>query len=313
MSGPPDFVGVGTHLAGTRWWHELLLEHPQIDPPAAADGALSFFETFCWREMTDADVDAYHAHFPARAGAIRGEWTPSYLHEAWTPPLLAKAAPQARLLVLVSDPIERYRLSLAYRMQDVAQTATYMTDIAHRGRYAAQLDALWAAYPREQVLVLQLERCRVDPVAQYRRTLRFLGVDDRFVPRRLRRAAAGAAGPRAVRLLRAMGLSRRIDLRWLRRLLGRPQPMRPAALWPDVALSLRSALEGEVLALRERVPDLDLRLWPNFADVAPRVPAPAPADGAAVAPRWRLGAAIALVALVAAGAVEAIGGLVDAF
>ena len=41
-AAPPDFVGVGTHLAGTRWWFELLREHPGICGPLSDDEGLRF-------------------------------------------------------------------------------------------------------------------------------------------------------------------------------------------------------------------------------------------------------------------------------
>jgi hypothetical protein len=32
--GPPDFIGVGVHKAGTTWWWALLVGHPEIDAVA---------------------------------------------------------------------------------------------------------------------------------------------------------------------------------------------------------------------------------------------------------------------------------------
>ena len=46
-----------------------------------------------------------------------------------------------------------------------------------RGIYADQLLRLWRAFPREQTLVLQFERCVRDPRGELRRTFRFLGLD----------------------------------------------------------------------------------------------------------------------------------------
>ena len=67
-----------------------------------------------------------------------------------------------------------------------------MTDVADRRRHAAQLDRLHRFFDPAQILVLQYERCRADPVAEYRRTLAFLGVrDTAFHPRRLKPAAGG--------------------------------------------------------------------------------------------------------------------------
>jgi hypothetical protein len=267
-TGPPDFVGVGSQGAATGWWHRLLLAHPSIRRP---DGRreLHFFDRLCTREMTEADVAAYHAHFPRRPGELTGEWTPRYMYDPWTPVLLRRAAPDAKLIAMVGDPIERYRLRLqdelagrgsGERDEDAAQPV-FMTDAVERSRYATQLKHLLAFFPAEQVLVLQHERCRRDPVGEYRRTLRFLGLDPDTVPKRV--LVAGGQAERwyapLARALRLRGLERRerppADARERTRL----------ELWPDILATLREELEPEVRELRELVPHLDVGLWPDFA------------------------------------------------
>ncbi len=254
--GPPDFVGVGALGAGTGWWHSLLLAHPEIEPPDARRSALHFFDRFCATEMTDADVAAYHARFPRRDGVLSGEWTGRYMFDAWTPPLLRRAAPDAKLLVLLSDPIELYRAVFTERMAKNGEgDQLYMADVVDRRSFGAQLARLHRFFDREQILVLQFEQCRRDPVRQYHRTLEFLGVRDAsFTPWRLR----GRAARRLLELV--------VPRRFGARVAGRPaaQP-EPAPLWPDLEASLHTALDPDVEALRELAPELDLTLWPNFA------------------------------------------------
>jgi hypothetical protein len=253
---PPDFVGVGALGSGTGWWHALLLAHPEIAPPAARRRSLQYFERFCTREMTDADVAAYHQRFPRRDGALSGEWTGRYMFDGWTPPLLRRAAPDAKLLVMLSDPIERYKAVFTDRMAKRAEgERLFMTDVVDRRSFGAQLARLHRFFDPERILVLQFERCRRDPAGQYRRTLEFLGVrDTSFAPRRLRhKTVAGLLGRVA---------PRRVG----ERLAGRPLAERePAPLWPDLEASLHAALDPDVAALKELVPELDLALWPNFA------------------------------------------------
>src|SRR5215213_266071 len=68
MPSAPDFIGVGALGSGTGWWHGLLLAHPAIRPPQGGPRALHHFDHFCATEMTDADLAAYHAHFPRVEG-----------------------------------------------------------------------------------------------------------------------------------------------------------------------------------------------------------------------------------------------------
>src|SRR5215207_8121979 len=138
--GPPDFIGVGALGSGTGWWHALLLAHPDIRPPRARRRALHHFDRFCAAEMTDADVAAYHERFPRRAGTITGEWTGRYMFDAWTPPLLKRAAPDAKLLVMLSDPIERYRAIFTERLaKRTGDETIYMADVVDRRSFGSQL------------------------------------------------------------------------------------------------------------------------------------------------------------------------------
>ena len=246
----PDYVGVGTADAGCAWWHKLLLEHPAIKRPRAGR-ALEFFAQFCTRPMTDEDIGAYQAHFPRTEGKVIGEWTADYVHQAWTPMLLQRAAPDAKLLVMLVNPVERYAANVAApRSKRNPDVEPSLAESLARGRYAELLRGLLDYYAREQILVLQFERCVQEPEAEYERTLRFLEVDDGFRPevlrsgplQRARRKLAGAEPPAA----------------------GAPQRRR-AELWPEIGVPLIKALEPNVLQLQALVPDLDVSLWPEFA------------------------------------------------
>ena len=250
--GPPDFVGVGTSHSGFVWWHKLLLEHPGIKRPAGGR-SLEFFETYCTRAMTDRDVTAYHANFRGGPNKIVGEWSPDYLFEAWTPPLLKRAAPDTKILVMLVDPLVRYNAELIRRRPSQTDTDIAANSPA-RGRYALQLRRLLRYYDREQILVLQVERCLEDPLGEYARALRFLGVDEDFKP------SAFRDGPvdQARRALGRAGVT------------PRPPKLDRPELWPELATPLLKHLEADVRELVELVPELDLSLWPEFAHLAQR-------------------------------------------
>ena len=125
-TGPPDFIGVGTQRSGTTWWFQTLLGHPQIRPPRGRRKELHFFDRFCAQELRDADIAEYHELFPRRPGQIAGEWTPRYMHDFWTPRLIARAAPEAKLLIMFRDPVERFRSGVPHRL-------SRSPDARHRG------------------------------------------------------------------------------------------------------------------------------------------------------------------------------------
>ncbi len=177
---PPDYVGVGTARSGTTWWDSLIQAHPRVSRPPDTPKEVHFFDGLWSRGLSEADVRRYHAFFARPEGHLSGEWTPGYMLDVWTPRLLRQAAPDARLLVLLRDPVERFRSgrTLAENRFTVGSTARAAANAAfNRGIYADQLLRLWNVFPREQVLVLQYERCVADAAAQLRRTYGFIGLE----------------------------------------------------------------------------------------------------------------------------------------
>ncbi len=242
-TGPPDFVGIGVQKAGTTWWYERIISHPAIFAPAGIHKERHYFDRFCARPMSPADEAVYHGWFPRPAGMLTGEWTPDYFTFPWVPRLLARAAPDARLLLLLRDPVERFRSGLAHqaRMGQPIDGAA-MADAVQRGQYRAALEN-WLEHAADRLLVLQHERCVLEPEVEMARTLAHLGLaptdatrEEPALPRSLDRAApAGRA----------------------RQELG-----------DEVVDFLVQIYEPEVVALTRARGDLDVALWPNFAYLA---------------------------------------------
>ena len=194
--GPPDFVGVGAERSGTTWWYRLVTAHPQVYPAPGDPKERQYFARFAARPFAAADVERYRRQFPRPPEMQTGEWSPSYLCDQWTPPLLARAAPDAKILVILRDPVERYRSGVTHGLSYWRDPAARLRSAFLRGFYAAQLAGLLEAFPREHVLVLQLERCIAEPRAEIQRTFAFLGLDETFEPPDLERPSNPALHPR---------------------------------------------------------------------------------------------------------------------
>jgi hypothetical protein len=227
---------LGAVDAGCEWWLSLVADHPEVAPNQRPGEAAQFFAPFCTEPFGPAETAAFHAWFPRRPGRIIGYLAPDALAYPWMPPLLALAAPGARIVILVRDPVERLLAGLD-RTSDLGSEhpGSYLSDVVDRGFYATQLAWLFEAYPSEKVLVVQYERCLVDPVGSLARTYDFLGVDPTYRARPLPPPAAGDKG----------SARERLD--------------------PGTTGRLREMYAAEVDALRRLYPELDLGLWPNFA------------------------------------------------
>jgi hypothetical protein len=168
--------------------------------------------------------------------------------DPWAIRLLRKAAPNARLLVILRDPVARYRSAVARLQRKAAERGQrvllpQVSDAVWRGFYYEQLRHVLDVFPREQVLVLQFERCAAEPVVEMERTCRFLGMDppEQFPERLMEHKQAG-----------------------------RETPELPPAISEELARRYRD----DSLHLAELCPEIDLSLWPSVS--APRARAAAP-------------------------------------
>jgi hypothetical protein len=222
----PDYLIIGAQRSGTTSLYKYLAQHPSVGPAFLGKGA-HFFDT-----NYSGDLDLYRAHFPTGAykwylkrrrglELVTGEGSPYYLAHPHAPYRIADALPDAKLIALLRDPVERafshYQHELARGFEHLSfeeaieceperlagevekmradpsynsfsyQHHTYVT----RGLYAEQLRVWYSLFANEQILVLQSENLFADPDRTYRQVLGFLGLPpasltayDTFNPRR---------------------------------------------------------------------------------------------------------------------------------
>ena len=180
------------------------------------------------------------------------------------PPLLARAAPEAKLLLLLRDPVQRFRSGLAAQVRSGANhVGTAQAGALTRSLYAAALRRWQAHFPDQQLLVMQYEACVADPVGHLMATYEFLGLDPGHRPHDLRRpvnktvqGVHRAAPGRA----RAPGEIVAPDIAELATLV----PSLDLSLWPSAARVDDRSVDGESRAERlvsPRSPDHGRRPW----------------------------------------------------
>ena len=196
---PPDFVGIGVQKAGTTWWFGLIAAHPDVAQRPGVHKERHFFARFATTAFGPERRRGVPPVVPAPAGGRAGEWTPDYVYQPWVVPLLHAAAPDARLLVMVRDPVERFVSGLAHSAATAdVQRGTVVAEAFARGLYASQLRPWVAQFGAARLLVLQYERCVADPAVELARTYRFLGLDDGFRAGRDRAPGQPHAGAQGV-------------------------------------------------------------------------------------------------------------------
>ena len=251
-TGAPDFVIFGAQKSGTTWWFRLIEQHPGVVQPKNQRPELHFFDRL-WAEWpTEEQIARYYRYFPRPQGSLVGEKTPEYMNCAWVPPMVKLAAPDAKAIVLLRDPVDRYISGMSHQdrgglidEQDVegqlrvfGDRVRVVTDAVERGLYATQVEWLLQQYPAERLLVLQYEACALDPAAQLARTFEFLDLPPHELP--------------AEELVRPRNKAK----------------LEKVSVPPEHLELLARYYTPEVERLRNLVPDLDLELWPHFADQA---------------------------------------------
>lgn len=223
--------------AGTSALAHYLGAHPGLRLPRDKEAHV-FDDPGFKDDATRAEVDAcYSALFaPAPGVAIHGDATPIYLLHPRLIQRIARYNPAMRWIVLLRDPVARaisqYHMERArgdetwpfwpamllerWRLRGHADDFRTGSPLRHhgyrlRGDYARQLDALYASFPHEQVLLLTNRELREDPTGTVRKACDFLGVAPMDGPLQAQQVFPGGYPP-----MPRNGLRMRL-LRWLMR------------------------------------------------------------------------------------------------
>jgi tetratricopeptide (TPR) repeat protein len=207
----PNLVVIGAMKCGTTSLHHYLDLHPEISMSAKKE--INFF----YRERTWArGLGWYSSNFDG-AAPVRGESSPNYTKSPRVAAVAAarmqEAIPDARLVFVVRDPIERalsHYVHTAVKDEEHRPLSEALADVespyVQRGLYFACLRPYLERFPREQVLVIEHDDLLNRRGATLARIFAFLGVDPSFTAPEFERQwltaeaklrAKGAEDPRA--------------------------------------------------------------------------------------------------------------------
>jgi len=182
----PDFVIIGTAKGGTTSLYHLLTRHPHVEPAAAKE--LHFFDNHF-----SEGIQWYRRCFPTprlREGkwTITGEATPCLGHPD-VPERMAKVLPQARLIVMLRNPVDRAYSMYHHRVRNGHETRTFeevveadlndgSVGLLSRSIYVDHLVRWSEFFSEEQLLVLKSEDLFERPLQTLKVVLDFLDLPD---------------------------------------------------------------------------------------------------------------------------------------
>jgi hypothetical protein len=178
----PDFLVIGAMKGGTTSLYHYLNAHPQVFMTKIKE--VDFFtEELNWGK----GFDWYTKQFAeAPPGAKKGEASTSYTkfpRYSGVAPRIAEHLPEARLIYVVRDPMERIRSHYQHNVAIGEESLPIEKAIEENpvyidySRYALQLDQYLDHYDRDRVIVITSEGLRDDRTATFKQVLGFLGVD----------------------------------------------------------------------------------------------------------------------------------------
>lgn len=174
----PNLFVIGAMKCGTSSLHNYLNCHTDIGMTAAKE--VDYFSGHNSTKSLDWYLDQFDPAY-----LWRGESSQNYskAHDPFhrgAPKLMATLCPNARLIYLVRDPIERYRSHLVENYtgetEDIIKHNLSIDTYVKTGLYHFQLLAFLEYFPLEQILVVDSDDLHKDRLATMNRIFGFLGL-----------------------------------------------------------------------------------------------------------------------------------------
>lgn len=206
----PDFIIVGAQRCGTTSLYYYLTAHPNVYPASCKE--IDYFNNnyrkeLCW----------YRYHFPTvirkyfvtkinKTRFLTGEASVDYMFHPYAPRRLSQILPNARLIVILRNPVDRAYSSYLHSVRLGVEDLTFKEAInsgerrlrqeedkrkqdeycfcpnhwyfsyLSRGRYVDQIKELMAYFSREQICIFKSEDFFKNPKSVVSRALQFLNL-----------------------------------------------------------------------------------------------------------------------------------------
>jgi hypothetical protein len=197
----PNFIILGAPKAGTTAIFNYLSQHPQIYMPSCKEPHFFSFEGEKKPHWGIPNIEAYSTLFEGVTDEIAiGEASTWYLYSQTAAERIRYHLPEAKLIAILRNPIERAYSSWAFRVQCSWESITNFEQAlqAETGRirdncewdfhylqaglYYTQVKRYFDLFPREQIKIYLQEDLKANPIGLLQDIFHFLNIDSNFVP-----------------------------------------------------------------------------------------------------------------------------------
>jgi len=186
----PNLIIIGSQKCGTSSLHHYLDLHPEVSMSDQKE--LDFFVD---RKNWQKGVHWYESQFTGTA-KVHGESSPSYTmypNFSGVPQRMHSLVPDARLIYIVRDPIDRIVSHYLHQWYGKRQEDTFFEVLADPANdktrhyiktssYHLQITQYLEFYDLSQICVISLEDLKNSPEETLGKIFRFLEIDDTFFP-----------------------------------------------------------------------------------------------------------------------------------
>jgi hypothetical protein len=296
--GLPNFFFIGVAKSGSTSLYHYLAQHPDVFMSTPKEPRYFAYladprhftgpgDERVW-DRAVTEHDAYCSLF-SKAGAARavGEASVIYLPHRATAETIARHVPDARIIALLRDPVERAHSAFLYHCRDAYETCStfeealaaepgrigagwhYGWHYRDQGHYHRNLTPYYEHFDAAQIRVFLTDDLARDAEATLAEAYRFLGVDDSFKPD-MRRRHNRSGVPRSRLAQRVLtrehpvkeAIKKVVPEEWGHRVIDRilPANLERPAIRPETRAELEAGYEDDHRRL-EQLLGRDLSAW----------------------------------------------------
>ena len=192
----PNFFVVGAAKSGTTSLYQYLIQHPQIAMPSLKEP--HFFGEYRPSGRKIENMDAYLGLFKGfEEFRAVGEASTAYLYSPSAPEEIKAAFPDAKIIIVLRNPVDRAYSLYWNHIRDCAEDLTfegaldaesarmkagwaYGFHYVQSGMYSAQVNRYLKTFGRDKIKVFLFEELKNDPSRLLKECASFLGVEEDF-------------------------------------------------------------------------------------------------------------------------------------